>query len=114
MIEDVVILTEQAKFQLERLLIEKNTQCIFLELINKGCNGKSYSMSVGEAKEISDNDAIQPISGGALVIRANSIIYLLGATMDWKTTGLHSEFVWNNPNINSQCGCGKSVGLSNC
>jgi iron-sulfur cluster assembly protein len=31
--------------------------------------------------------------------------------MDWKTDKMSSQFVFNNPNQKSSCGCGESVDL---
>jgi iron-sulfur cluster assembly protein len=39
-------------------------------------------------------------------------MFLLGTEMDWKTEKLSSQFVFNNPNQTSACGCGESVLLT--
>jgi iron-sulfur cluster assembly protein len=38
-------------------------------------------------------------------------MYLLGTEMDFKVDKLSSQFVFNNPNQKSACGCGESVNL---
>ena len=38
-----------------------------------------------------------------------AVMYLLGTEMDFKTDKLASQFVFNNPNQKSACGCGESV-----
>ena len=37
------------------------------------------------------------------------MLFLLGTQMDYKADKLSAQFVFNNPNQTSACGCGKSV-----
>ena len=46
-----------------------------------------------------------------LLIDPKAVLFLLGTEMDYKTDKLSSQFVFNNPNQTSACGCGKSVQL---
>jgi iron-sulfur cluster assembly protein len=39
------------------------------------------------------------------------VLYLLGTEMDYKVDKLSAQFVFNNPNQKSACGCGESVNL---
>jgi iron-sulfur cluster assembly protein len=39
-------------------------------------------------------------------------MYLLGTEMDYKVDKLTAQFVFNNPNQSSACGCGESVNLT--
>jgi iron-sulfur cluster assembly protein len=39
-------------------------------------------------------------------------MFLLGTEMDFKTDKLATQFVFNNPNQTSACGCGESVQLT--
>ena len=39
-------------------------------------------------------------------------MFLLGTEMDWKAEKLSAQFVFNNPNQTSACGCGESVLLT--
>jgi iron-sulfur cluster assembly protein len=38
-------------------------------------------------------------------------LFLLGTEMDYKREKLSAQFVFNNPNQTSACGCGESVQL---
>jgi iron-sulfur cluster assembly protein len=40
------------------------------------------------------------------------VLFLLGTEMDWKVEKLSAQFVFNNPNQTSACGCGESVLLT--
>ncbi|HRD75748.1 MAG TPA: Fe-S cluster assembly scaffold SufA [Hyphomicrobiaceae bacterium] len=74
-----------------------------------GCAGMEYSMAwaetVGKLDDVIEQD------GARVVIDPSAILYLLGTEMDWKVEKLSSQFVFNNPNQKSACGCGESVEL---
>ena len=46
-----------------------------------------------------------------VLIDPKAVLFLLGTEMDFQTTKLASQFVFNNPNQTSACGCGESVEL---
>jgi iron-sulfur cluster assembly protein len=73
-----------------------------------GCAGMSYKMALGEPQK---GDEVIDIEGGRVIVDANAVLYLLGTTMDVKTTQFASTFVFENPNQTSACGCGESVEL---
>jgi iron-sulfur cluster assembly protein len=39
------------------------------------------------------------------------VLFLLGTEMDYKADKMQAQFVFNNPNQISTCGCGESVQL---
>ena len=47
-----------------------------------------------------------------ILIDPKAVLFLLGTEMDWKVGKLSSQFVFNNPNQTSACGCGESVLLT--
>ena len=49
--------------------------------------------------------------GVKVVIEPAAVLYLIGTEMDWKVDKFASQFVFNNPNQKSACGCGESVDL---
>ena len=73
-----------------------------------GCAGMSYKMEIGPAQK---GDEVIDIDGGRVIVDAKAVLYLLGTTMDVKTTQFTSTFVFENPNQTSACGCGESVEL---
>jgi iron-sulfur cluster assembly protein len=73
-----------------------------------GCAGMSYKMEIAEAKR---GDEVIEVEGGRVIVDAAAVLYLLGTTMDVKTTQFSSTFVFENPNQTSACGCGESVEL---
>lgn len=73
-----------------------------------GCAGMSYKMEIAEPKR---GDEVIEVEGGRVIVDAAAVLYLLGTTMDVKTTQFSSTFVFENPNQTSACGCGESVEL---
>jgi iron-sulfur cluster assembly protein len=74
-----------------------------------GCAGMEYTMdwatSLGKFDDVVDQD------GAKVIIDPAAVLYLIGTTMDYKTDKLSSQFVFQNPNQKSACGCGESVEL---
>ncbi len=56
-------------------------------------------------------DEVVEDKGAKVLIDPKALLYLLGTEMDYKMEKLKSEFVFNNPNQKSACGCGESVNL---
>ena len=74
-----------------------------------GCAGMEYTMTWAE--EIGKFDEVIEDKGAVVLIDPAAIMYLIGTEMDYKTDKLSSQFVFNNPNQKSACGCGESVNL---
>jgi iron-sulfur cluster assembly protein len=74
-----------------------------------GCAGMEYTMAL--ADEVGKFDEIVEADGAVVLIEPTAVMYLLGTEMDVKTDKLSAQFVFNNPNQKSACGCGESVNL---
>ncbi|BAF89607.1 HesB protein [Azorhizobium caulinodans ORS 571] len=77
---------------------------------NGGCAGMSYTMDY--ATEILPTDEVVEDKGVKVIIDPKAVLFLLGTEMDFKTDKLASQFVFNNPNQTSACGCGESVAIT--
>jgi iron-sulfur cluster assembly protein len=77
---------------------------------NGGCAGMSYTMDYAET--IKPGDEVVEDKGVTILIDPKAVLFLLGTEMDFRTTKLAAQFVFNNPNQTSACGCGESVALS--
>ena len=77
---------------------------------NGGCAGMEYTMEYVE--QIAPTDEVVEDKGVKLVIDPKAILFLIGTEMDWKVEKLFAQFVFNNPNQTSACGCGESVLLT--
>ena len=77
---------------------------------NGGCAGMEYTMEyvdkIGPADEVIEDKGVK------LLIDPKAVLFLIGTEMDWKAEKLSAQFVFNNPNQTSACGCGESVLLT--
>jgi len=76
---------------------------------NGGCAGMSYTMDY--ADNINPLDERVDDKGVTLLVDPKAVLFLLGTQMDYKVDKLSAQFVFNNPNQTSACGCGESVQL---
>ena len=74
---------------------------------NGGCAGMAYTMEYAERIEAADE--VVEDKGVRVLIDPKAVLFLIGTEMDWKVGKLSSQFVFNNPNQTSACGCGESV-----
>jgi|SRR3569832_1008238 iron-sulfur cluster assembly protein len=77
---------------------------------NGGCAGMEYTMEYADA--VKPTDEVIEEKGVKLLIDPKAVLFLLGTEMDFKTEKLSAQFVFNNPNQTSACGCGESVQLT--
>jgi iron-sulfur cluster assembly protein len=74
---------------------------------NGGCAGMAYTMEYAET--VNPLDEIIEDRGVRILIDPKAVLFLLGTEMDYKVDKLSAQFVFNNPNQTSACGCGESV-----
>ncbi|MFG1396872.1 HesB/IscA family protein [Roseixanthobacter pseudopolyaromaticivorans] len=77
---------------------------------NGGCAGMSYTLDY--APEITPRDEVVEDKGVKVIVDPKAILFLLGTEMDFKTDKMSAQFVFNNPNQTSACGCGESVAIT--
>lgn len=111
MMPQVVTMTSAARDRV-RAIMDANPGALGLRIGVKkgGCAGMEYTMAVAEEK--APHDEVVEDDGAVLLIEPTAIMYLLGTEMDYQTDKLASQFVFNNPNQTSACGCGESVNLT--
>jgi iron-sulfur cluster assembly protein len=71
-----------------------------------GCSGWAYTVDL--AREVLDDDLVFEQDGVKVVVASDSISFLDGSTIDFKSEGLGSAFHFDNPNATEECGCGES------
>jgi len=74
---------------------------------NGGCAGMAYTMEYAE--HVNPLDEVIEEKGVRILIDPKAVLFLLGTEMDYKVDKLSAQFVFNNPNQTSACGCGESV-----
>jgi iron-sulfur cluster assembly protein len=77
---------------------------------NGGCAGMAYTMEYAESAQ--PTDEVVEDKGVKILIDPKAVLFLLGTEMDYKVDKLSAQFVFNNPNQTSACGCGESVQLT--
>ena len=71
-----------------------------------GCSGYSYTVDLANA--IDGDDAVFDENGVRIVVDARSLPFVDGTAIDFVKTGLNATFVFDNPNVTGECGCGES------
>jgi len=103
-------LTEKAALQIQRQ-IEKRGKGVALRVGVKkvGCTGLAHTFALID--EVGSNDHSFESNGARIVVDAESLEYLDGSRVDFVTDGLKQSFKFDNPNVDSQCGCGESFNV---
>jgi iron-sulfur cluster assembly protein len=71
-----------------------------------GCSGYAYVVDI--ADQANADDRLVDQDGITLVIDRKSIPFIDGTQIDFVRQGLNSSFVFRNPNVTGECGCGES------
>lgn len=108
----VMRLTEAAAMRIKDVMsrADKPVAGVRVGVKNGGCAGMEYTMEYADA--VRPNDEVIEDKGIKLLIDPKAVLFLLGTEMDFKTEKLSAQFVFNNPNQTSACGCGESVQLT--
>ncbi|HFD87430.1 MAG TPA: iron-sulfur cluster insertion protein ErpA [Gammaproteobacteria bacterium] len=109
--ESPVIFTEAAANKVKNLIAEEGNDKLMLRVFisGGGCSGFQYGFSFDE--NIQDGDTEVENCGVKLLIDPMSFQYLSGAEVDYKESLEGSQFVINNPNASTTCGCGSSFSV---
>ncbi|GJE61483.1 HesB/IscA family protein [Methylobacterium trifolii] len=108
----VVTLTDAAADRIKAIMADTDRPIAGLRVgvKNGGCAGMSYTMEYADARKPGE-DMIED-RGVTVFIDPKAVLFLLGTQMDFQSTKLASQFVFNNPNQTSACGCGESVAIT--
>ncbi len=107
----VMKLTEAAAARVQELTARADSEIVGLRVgvKNGGCAGQSYTVEY--AHEIRPTDEVVEDKGVKILVDPKAVLFLLGTEMDYKADRLQAQFIFNNPNQISACGCGESVQL---
>jgi iron-sulfur cluster assembly protein len=105
-------LTEAAAARIKDIMAkaERPIAAVRVGVKNGGCAGMAYTMDYAE--QIGPLDEVVEDKGVRILIDPKAVLFLLGTEMDYRIEKLSAQFVFNNPNQTSACGCGESVQLS--
>ena len=108
----VMRLTEAAAARIKDIMAkaERPIAGVRVGVRNGGCAGMAYTMEYAE--QTNPLDEVIEDKGVRIMIDPKAVLFLLGTEMDYKIEKLSAQFVFNNPNQTSACGCGESVALT--
>ena len=108
----VMRLTEAAASRVKELSARADSQIVGLRvgIKNGGCAGMEYTVEY--AHDVRKTDEVVEDKGVKILVDPKAVLFLLGTEMDFKVDKMSAQFVFNNPNQTSACGCGESVQLT--
>ncbi|KAL8921513.1 MAG: hypothetical protein Q9208_005667 [Pyrenodesmia sp. 3 TL-2023] len=98
--------TPAATTQLKNLLAQPDPKLIRVGVRNRGCSGLAYHLEYVDKPGMFDESVEQ--DGIKVLIDSKALFSIIGSEMDWVEDKLNQRFVFRNPNIKEQCGCGES------
>ena len=106
----MITITENVDAKVAEILrneIQATSLRVFVQ--GGGCSGMSYGFAL--ETEQNEDDFIFEQQGVKYLVDAMSMQYLQGATIDYKEDLEGSNFVIQNPNAQTSCGCGSSFSV---
>jgi len=106
----MITLTENAAKQIQRQLAKRGGGIALRIGVKKvGCTGLAHTFDI--ADDVRPGDSSFEAHDARVLIDANSLVYLDGSRIDFVTEGLKQMFKFDNPNVDSECGCGESFNV---
>lgn len=75
-----------------------------------GCSGFAYVVDI--AKAAGPDDTVFETDGVSVQVDAESLPQVDGTVIDFVSQGLNQQFVFRNPRVSAECGCGESFTTS--
>ncbi len=105
-----ITLTESAAKQIQGQLAKRGKGLGLRVGVKKvGCSGFAYTFDY--ADDVRAGDQLFESHDAKVVIDADSLSFLDGSRLDFVREGLKQAFKFENPNVDSTCGCGESFNL---
>lgn len=105
-----ITLTENAATQIRKQLAKRGKGLALRVGVKKsGCSGFGYTFDY--ADELRADDHVFESHDANVVVDASSLPFIQGSRIDFVKEGLNDSFRFDNPNIDSTCGCGESFNL---
>jgi iron-sulfur cluster insertion protein len=108
---DPLIVTSGAAQRIKTVLAKENRPNgrLRVSVSGGGCSGFQYDFALDDREEA--GDVLVQREGATVVIDAMSLMYVLGAELDFVEDLTGSYFRVRNPNATASCGCGNSFAL---
>lgn len=107
----MITVTSKAIDKIKDILAEENNPKLKVRMFVQGggCSGFQYGFTMDE--ELNEDDFVIEGTDETVVTDSMSMQYLVGATVNYKEDLTGSQFVIENPNAQSTCGCGSSFSV---
>ena len=104
-------ISEVAAAKVRELIEDEGNQGLKLRVFVTGgeCSGFSYGFTFDE--DSAEDDAAIERDGVTVLVDPMSYPYLAGAQIDYREDLSGAQFVIDNPNASSTCGCGNSFAI---
>jgi iron-sulfur cluster assembly protein len=105
-----ISVTENAARQIRNQLAKRGKGIGLRVGVKKvGCSGLAYTFDY--ADEMQPGDQVFEAHDAKVVVNADTLAFLDGSRLDFVKDGFKQVFKFDNPNIESTCGCGESFNL---
>lgn len=107
----MITVSPSAVQRLREILAEESDPNLKLRVFVEGggCSGLQYGFTFDD--QVSKDDYTLDFDGVEVLVDAMSGTYLAGATVDFRSDVSGENFVIDNPNATSTCGCGSSFSM---
>ena len=105
-----ITLTENAAKQI-RTQLSKRGKGLGLRVGVKKVGWSGFAYTFDYADEVRDGDRRFESHDATVVTDAQSLSFLDGSRLDFVKDGLKQAFKFENPNVDSTCGCGESFNV---
>ena len=108
---DLITMTDKAAEELKkRMDMDDKAIGVRLSITNNGCSGHGYKMEYAYEENPAD-DRFEH-NGAVLFVPKAHTLYVMNMEVDFEQKNkLEYSFVFNNPNVESACGCGESFSV---
>lgn len=105
-----ITLSEQAVARVQQFLQRDGGVGLRFGVRRTGCSGWAYA--VGIADQVPADDHHFRSGDIDIYVDDNSLAMVAGTHIDFVRQGLNQNFVFANPNVKAECGCGESFTTS--
>lgn len=109
--DTALVFTDAAALKVKELIEDEDNNALKLRVFvsGGGCSGFQYGFTFDE--NVEDGDTLIEKQGVTLLVDPMSVLYLMGAEIDFSDDIEGAQFVIRNPNATTTCGCGNSFAV---
>jgi iron-sulfur cluster assembly protein len=105
--KNIITITDAASEHIKKLLGKKKGAIgISVSLVKGGCSGHKYKFDYVFSREGFLEVKEKEVS---VFVDKSAELMIFGTEMHYHADNISSGFVFENPNVKAQCGCGESV-----